>query len=195
MPLPPLETWEALLQPLAEELGLDLFSVHLHTHSRGQQLQIVADRQGASGPGTGVTVEELAQLNREIQALLALKFGEDAVPSMEVASPGVERDLKTPKDVRRHAGQVVRAVLTAPVEGAGQVVEGVLGEEGEESFGVTLASGERVSVPWSQVRKVRTVFHFGRSSSPVAAAAEAGRGRKRGKSERHDGGSGTTGNP
>jgi ribosome maturation factor RimP len=103
-------------------------------------------------PG-GISIEELARINRMVGGLLEVH---DIIPgsyTLEVSSPGLTRALKKPEDYQRYVGRLVRVTTRAPWEGR-QVHSGIL--QGLEDGQVSLKEGESVvSIPWSEIARAR----------------------------------------
>ena len=93
---------EALLQPITEELGLDILKVSIGGGGRSQILKVVVDRAG------GVQADSLARVSRG----LALQMdAEDVIKGayrLEVTSPGLDWPLQTEADFTRHQGEWVK---------------------------------------------------------------------------------------
>lgn len=91
-----------LLQPILEEMGLELTDLEYVREGRGSALRVFIDKTG------GVTLDDCAALSRELGAVLEV---EDIIPAayrLEVSSPGLDRPLKTERDYRRFVGSIVK---------------------------------------------------------------------------------------
>jgi len=82
----------------------------------------------------GLSVEKLAELNREIGFLLDV---EDLIPGrykLNVSSPGLDRPLRLPRQYRKNIGKPLR-VHFHKSDGSGTTeLEGVLIDVGEEAI-------------------------------------------------------------
>lgn len=139
---------EELIRPLVESQGGDLVELQYGQPKRGRGiLRLFVDRPG------GITIEELARINRIVGGLLEVH---DVIPgsyNLEVSSPGLTRALKKPEDYRRYAGRLVRVTTRAPWEGR-QVHSGIL--QGLEDDQVCLREGEDVvCIPLSEIARAR----------------------------------------
>lgn len=171
------ERLESMIEPIAQELGLVCWDVRVHAGQSRASIQLVMDRAGARGePGTGVTIEELATMTREVQSLLVLQMGESYDFSLEVSSPGVERDLRKPRDFARQVGDEVRIVRSSPDAEGRVVIEGVLEEADASGCQVRLSNDTHVAVPFDEIRRARTVYHFG-AADPSGGGAAKKKGR------------------
>ena len=139
---------EELIRPLVESQGGDLVELQYGMPKRGRGiLRLFVDRPG------GISIEELARINRMVGGLLEVH---DVIPgsyTLEVSSPGLTRALKKPEDYQRYAGRLVRITTRAPWEGR-QVHSGIL--QGLEDGQVRLKEGESVlSIPLDEIARAR----------------------------------------
>lgn len=163
-PHPELERLEALVRPVVEGHGLVLYELELSSTKRSQVLRVMIDRPGSGEPGTGVTIEELVAINRELSALLDI---EDPLPSryrLDVESPGIERPLTRDWHFEQAVGQQVKVVLRDPVEQL-SVLEGVL--EGMADGVVTVRTETRgtFEVRRTSIKKAHTLFGWRREQN------------------------------
>ncbi|MGO9579103.1 MAG: ribosome maturation factor RimP [Desulfobaccales bacterium] len=139
---------EELIQPLVESQGADLVELQYGRPKRGRGiLRLFVDRTG------GITIEELARINRMVGALLEVH---DVIPgsyTLEVSSPGLTRVLKKLQDYQRYVGRLVRVTTRTPWEGR-QVHNGIL--QGLDGEMVCLKEGEKVlCIPFSEIARAR----------------------------------------
>jgi len=139
---------EEMIRPLVESQGGDLVELQYGQPKRGRGiLRLFVDRPG------GITIEELARINRIVGGLLEVH---DVIPgsyTLEVSSPGLTRALKKPEDYQRYVGRLVRVTTRAPWEGR-QVHSGIL--QGLEDDQVYLEEGESVlRIPLSEIARAR----------------------------------------
>ena len=93
----------------------------------------------------------------------------DPIPghyTLEVTSPGLERTLRTPAHFARSLGSDV-AVRLRDVSGDDRRVHGVLNAAGDTAFTVTRDDGTTRDIPYEQVDRARTVFHWGPAPKPT----------------------------
>jgi len=139
---------EKLVTPFLEARGVELVELEYTRPRKGRgTLRLFLDRDG------GITLEELARLNRVVSELLDVH---DFIPGpyfLEVSSPGLTRELKKPRDYERYTGRLVRLTTREPWAGR-QVHQGILrGLEGEE---VCLEEeGQPVRIPLQEIARAR----------------------------------------
>jgi ribosome maturation factor RimP len=108
---------------VAASHGLEVFDVQLRREPIGTVLRVVIDRPD---PGRVETVEEsvgIADCQRVSQDLSAVldvedEFGERDLAdryTLEVSSPGLDRQLRHEADYRRFAGRLAKLVTSEPI--------------------------------------------------------------------------------
>lgn len=97
-----IRTIETIVQPLLDELMLELVDVEYRRESHGWVLRFFLDKDG------GITLDDCAGASRQISSLLDV---EDIIPTtytLEVSSPGLERPLKKAADFKRFIGKIAK---------------------------------------------------------------------------------------
>jgi len=93
---------ESLLQPITDELGVDILKISLGSGGHSQLLRVVVDRAG------GIDSDGLERISRG----LALQLdAEDLIPGafrLEVTSPGLDWPLQSEADFSRHQNEWVK---------------------------------------------------------------------------------------
>lgn len=151
---------ETPLRSLLSPLGLELYDLELVKGT----LQVTVTRAG------GVDLESLTKANRVISEWLDEN---DPIPgryTLDVASPGLERRLRTPAHFATTVGEVV--TLRERREGEStRRLEGTVVAADEDT--VTLDDLElgRTVVPLSNVERARTVFKWGAEAKPSPSRA------------------------
>ena len=105
-----------LAQPVAEELGLQLWDVRFVKEGADWYLRFFIDREG------GVTIDDCEEMSRRMDKLL-----DEADPiacsyCLEVSSPGVERELSRPEHFEQFLGWPVKVRTIRPVDGGREFV-------------------------------------------------------------------------
>jgi ribosome maturation factor RimP len=97
-----LATLEALIMPILTDLGMELVDLEFKREGHSWFLRLFIDKPG------GVTLDDCAEVSREVSALLEVEDPIEAPYRLEVSSPGIDRPLKKPADFDRFAGQLVK---------------------------------------------------------------------------------------
>ena len=159
---------QALAQRFSEvlaDLGLECLGVEF-TPSHGQStLRVYVELLDEDAPQASldaerreVGIEDCEKASRELSALLDV---EDPIPGhyvLEVSSPGIDRPLFTAGQFEKVAGQEVKVLLRAPLEGRrrlrGKLVsvrDGQIALEGEGrtfEFGHAMVESARLVPDW-----------------------------------------------
>ena len=136
-----------LAQPLAAELGLELWDVEYVREAGQWFLRVYVDKDG------GVSINDCEALSKALDPVLDEA---DPIPDsyvFEVSSAGAERELKRPRDFEKFMGSAVEVRLYKAVDGS-KTWTGTLA--GYEDGAVRLQSGDKEYVfEKAQVAKVR----------------------------------------
>ena len=95
-------TLEKLITPILTDFALELVDLELKGEGRRQLLRIFIDKPG------GVTLDDCAEVSREISALFEVEDPFDGAYILEVSSPGLDRPLKKLQDFERFTGRMVK---------------------------------------------------------------------------------------
>jgi ribosome maturation factor RimP len=143
----------ALAAPLAEQLGYSLWDVEYVREGADYYLRITIDSEA------GITIEDCETFSRAIDPIL-----DEADPitdsyHLEISSPGIERDIKTPAHVAYCIGETVEARLFAPLQGS-RVHRGVLQGLDDEGNVLLAIGGNTLAIPRASISRMTTVFEF-----------------------------------
>ena len=137
-----------LAERAARRAGCALAYTRYVREEGGWVLRIVIDRDG------GVSVEDCANVSRQLSAMLDV---DDLIPNpynLEVSSPGLDEELLVAKDYERFRGRSVRVQTEGVVDGRSTFRGTLRGLSG----GLVLIEGEQGEswrVPLKQVREAR----------------------------------------
>ncbi len=104
-----------LVQPLLDDLGLELVDLEHKRESHGWTLRFFLDKEG------GITLDDCADASREISSLLDVEDIIQTAYNLEVSSPGIERPLTKIEHFTRFIGEQVKIKTTlpmAPIDGS-----------------------------------------------------------------------------
>jgi ribosome maturation factor RimP len=159
---PMIQRVRELVGPIASDLELDVYDIE----QRGATLRVTLDtRPGAAG---SIDLEQLSLATRLISRELDHS---DPVPgryTLEVTSPGVERNLRTPAHFQREVGKAVNIRL-ANVEAEQRRIEGLLIAADDRTATIRVErDGENVDqvIELDAVDRARTVFEWGPQPKP-----------------------------
>jgi len=95
----------ALLQPIADELGVDVLKVSIGGGEHSQLLRVIVDRAG------GVDSDVLERISRGLALQLDAEDPISGRYRLEVSSPGLDWELQDPADFRRYQGEWIKVFL------------------------------------------------------------------------------------
>ena len=133
------------LEKLAVSQNLEFCSAALEKEPAGYYLRIYLDKEG------GLTLDDCERYHRAVQPMLE-KYEYDF---LEVCSPGIDRPVKTKRDVEKALGSPVEARLYKPLEGR-KCFQGILNRMDEETVALSTPEGE-ISLPRGSVALVKLV--------------------------------------
>jgi ribosome maturation factor RimP len=147
-----------LALPVIDSMNLELVEVEYKRSGREAVLRLFIDKEG------GVTLDDCADLSRELSTLLDV---EDLIPceySLEVSSPGLDRPLKSEADYERFSGRLIKVRTYEPYhDDAGNRRKTFLGRlEGlkDGSVVMSLTEGQTASIPLERIAKAQLEFEF-----------------------------------
>jgi ribosome maturation factor RimP len=144
---------EALVRPVVEGAGLDLWDVSYRREGGRRILRVAVSRPG------GVDLDTISQTSEKLSRRLDLEDFGDERYELEVTSPGLERPLKEPRHFQASVGEQVKVKTVEPVRGS-KVHRGALVSADAEAFTIATDGGE-LRVPYGDVASARTVFDWG----------------------------------
>ncbi len=139
-----------LIEPTVEALGFELVRV---TFGGGRKptLQVMAER-----PDGTMSVEDCAQLSREISVLLDVEDPISGEFLLEVSSPGIDRPLTRRKDFERWLGFEAKVELFDQVDGRRRF-KGKLGSLADDQLTMETDDGP-VTVAIGDVSKAKLLM-------------------------------------
>jgi len=143
----------ALAEPLLKERVMELVDLEVTRMGRKLLIRLFVDL-----PEGGVTVEDCAEINRELCHLLDV---EDLIAEsyvLEVSSPGLNRRLRKPKDFQRFLRSRVKVETTSKIQGRKRF-RGILLAVDEKEITLGLA-GESVVIPLTGIHRANLEYDF-----------------------------------
>ena len=100
---------QELLQGSVEDLGCELWGIECQRIGRYLTVRLFIDKEG------GVTIEDCADVSRQVSAVLDVEDPIADKYNLEVSSPGLDRPLFTLNQFERYLGQEILLHLRIPV--------------------------------------------------------------------------------
>ncbi|WP_437973534.1 ribosome maturation factor RimP [Sorangium sp. So ce295] len=145
--------------PVLASHGITLVDLEWITERAGWTLRFTIEREGVDDAGGGVTLEDCADVSRDVSSVLDV---EDLIPNhynLEVSSPGLDRRLRTAAEFARFLGRTAKVKLARPAPDGQRLLRGELLEAPEGQVAV-LVDGKRIAVPFADVVEARLVFEL-----------------------------------
>ena len=142
----------ALVQPIAEQFGLEVLEVLYEKKYDGMNLTVVIDKDG------GVTIEDCEKLHSAIDEPLDDLDPIEGAYILNVSSPGLDRPLKTERDYKRNLGKKISIKLYKPLNN-NKTYEGVLTSYDDASF-VILTKDGSLTFNKKDTAKVEPIIEF-----------------------------------
>jgi ribosome maturation factor RimP len=163
-----LERVRPIVAPILADLGLDLYDLEMQSGT----VRVTVDRDG------GVDLEAIALATRLISRELDHR---DPIPgkyTLEVSSPGLERNLRTPDHFQRVIGWKVQ-VRTQPGVTGDRRVHGLLVAADDEGFTVRPELDGGAPAPdrrlgYDDVDRARTLFEWAATPKPASQPKKPG---------------------
>ncbi|HHF4271169.1 TPA: ribosome maturation factor RimP [Haemophilus influenzae] len=100
---------QEMLQDAVEDLGCELWGIECQRAGRFMTVRLFIDKDG------GVTVDDCADVSRQVSAILDVEDPIADKYNLEVSSPGLDRPLFTLPQFERYIGQDIAVHLRIPV--------------------------------------------------------------------------------
>lgn len=104
------EKLQDLLQGSVEDLGCELWGIECQRAGRFLTVRLYIDKEG------GVTVDDCADVSRQVSAILDVEDPIADKYNLEVSSPGLDRPLFTLSQFERFVGEEIAVHLRIPVQ-------------------------------------------------------------------------------
>ena len=108
----------------------------------------------------GVDLDTVAEISEELSRGLDLKDPIAGRYTLEVSSPGLERNLRTPEHFVRSIGDQVVVKTTEIVNGNSHRIEGTVVDATESAVRIKASDEDALDVPYSLIKSAKTVFEW-----------------------------------
>lgn len=140
----------------ADACGVEVVEIAVRRAARRVHVRVDIDRPGP----TGVDVEDCRRVSRAMEAALDERDPIHGSYVLEVSSPGIDRPIRTPEDVRRNAGREIEVHTSAPVGGTRRFRGVLVGLEGQVLVLRSADAGSLIEIPWAEVAAARQALPF-----------------------------------
>lgn len=163
------ERVRALVVPIIADLGLDLYDFEY----AGGVVRVTLDKPG------GVDLEAIALATRLISREMDHVDPISGRYTLEVSSPGLERNLRTPSHFQRIVGWTVNVRTHASVEGDRRA-QGVLSAADDLGITVTFTKGKELlerRLAYGDIERARTVFEWAKTEKAATGIVAANKAK------------------
>ncbi len=140
-----MDSLRAFCEVTAEQMGLEFCDVLMEKEPQGRYLRFYVDKEG------GMSLDDCERFHHAVQP----KAEAIDYDFMEVCSPGLDRPVRTDRDIQKALGQRVSVHLYRPENGS-KLFEGLLESMDAETVVLNVAGGQ-LSFPRKAVSLVRMV--------------------------------------
>jgi len=102
---------EEMIRKLVQEEGFELYAYRYTPGKKGARLYIAIDLVERR-----IDLSDCERVSKRLGEYFDRENWFDSPYTLEVSSPGAERELRTPEDYRRFSGETVKIVLKEPLE-------------------------------------------------------------------------------
>lgn len=117
---------QALIEPVVVSMGLELWGIEYLSQGKHTRLVIYIEHD------EGVTVDDCADVSRQVSAVLDVEDPILGEYRLEVSSPGMDRPLFTLDHFSRYRGHQVSIKLRTPFDGRRKFKGLLAGVEGDD---------------------------------------------------------------
>lgn len=143
---------QEMLQGTVEDLGCELWGIECQRVGRFMTVRLFIDKEG------GVTVDDCADVSRQVSAILDVEDPIADKYNLEVSSPGLDRPLFTLPQFERYIGQDIAVHLRIPVMER-RKWQGKL-ERIENDMVILIVDGQEQVLVFGNIQKANVVAKF-----------------------------------
>ena len=143
---------QEILQGAVEDLGCELWGIECQRAGRFMTVRLFIDKEG------GVTVDDCADVSRQVSAILDVEDPIADKYNLEVSSPGLDRPLFTLPQFERYIGQDISVHLRIPVMER-RKWQGKL-ERIENDMVILIVDGQEQVLVFGNIQKANVVAKF-----------------------------------
>jgi ribosome maturation factor RimP len=149
------ERIESIASETAKKMGVEFVHAEVVGSKRSPTVRVFIDKPG------GVTIEDCANLSRDMEEVLD---ADDFIPSayvLEVSSPGIERQLYKLEDFVKFTGQLARIKTADEIDGQKNFTGTISGVEEDTVVFEDVTKGT-VRIPYSSIAKANLKIDLGK---------------------------------
>ena len=141
-----------MAEPLLVGKNMELIDLEFRKEGVGKVLRLFIDKTD------GVTVEDCANISRELSTLMHVNETIEEKYVLEVSSPGLRRPLKKIDDFKKFKGKLILIKTKEPIENR-KVFKGYLKDTNDEGIEMDI-DGLLYSLSFQQIHKANLEIDF-----------------------------------
>lgn len=146
------EQLQELLAPVIESMGCELWGLEYLTQGRFTTLRIYIDAP------EGVSLEQCERVSRQISSVMDVEDPIQGEYTLEVSSPGLDRQLFSLAQYQRYLGETIAGRLRTPVEGRRRFKAEI--KSVSEDAVVMLMDQQEITIPFAAIDKANLVPRY-----------------------------------
>ena len=139
-----------LFEPVVESMGYELVGVEWQGSEHHGLLRVYIDHEN------GITVDDCADVSRQISALLDVEDPITQAYDLEVSSPGIDRPLFKAQDFERFSGNKAKIKLAVALNGR-KNFSGILKGVEDDRFVIIDVDHEIFNLPIQDIARAKLV--------------------------------------
>ncbi|MDQ0059702.1 ribosome maturation factor RimP [Paenibacillus harenae] len=143
---------EEMILPFLDSHGFELVDIEYVKEGGNWFLRIFVDKEG------GIDIDDCGRISEHVSEQLDKNDPISDAYFLEVSSPGAERPLKKPEDVRKAVGKHVYITTYEPISGAKEFEGLLLSFDGDNA--VVAVGKKEHTIPYSKVASARLAIVF-----------------------------------
>ncbi|MES2603620.1 MAG: ribosome maturation factor RimP [Pseudomonadota bacterium] len=148
------EVIQKLVEPVINALGYQLWGLEYLGQGKHTLLRIFIEKEG------GINIEDCAETSRQVSSILDVEDPIKDEYTLEVSSPGLDRQLFRPEQYMQYPGAMVKVRLNGNLNGrrnfAGTLQEVISTQE--ETIVVIKVGAEEFRLPFQMIEKANVVI-------------------------------------
>lgn len=142
----------AIGEELTESIGFELVDLEFIKEFGSYFLRVYIDKEG------GITLDDCQEMSELLSERLDLEDPIEQAYYLEVSSPGLDRPLKTDKDLRRNLGKEIEISLYKPLDNR-KKYEGILENFTEEKI-LIATDNKQIDIPRDAISTIKLALKF-----------------------------------
>ena len=140
----------SIILPAVEALGVELWGYELLRHGTRTEFWVYVDSE------TGVTLDQCAEVSRQISAVLDVEDPITERYQLQVSSPGMDRRFFKPEQYQRYLGKKIKVRLRMARNGT-RNFSGILLTADDKKIVLQCSPEDHIELEFDQIEKAHLV--------------------------------------